>query len=152
LPFFCLLFALFTLGVAIKTQQVFPPQRKTEVIKVTLSIEVGREGTASIAKKLDSPSKEGWVTVATRKQRQSISSGGYDPATRKTVSWNVTAAEVDVEPEKEAQVVHDARYYDIFNIVDLDEITLLAIHHKQLTEFANVSAGIGGRFDNTTEY
>jgi hypothetical protein len=28
LPFFCLLFALSTLGVAIKAQQVFPPQRK----------------------------------------------------------------------------------------------------------------------------
>ncbi len=28
LPFFCLLFALSTLGVAIKAEQVFPPQRK----------------------------------------------------------------------------------------------------------------------------
>jgi hypothetical protein len=28
LPFFCLLFASSTLGVAIKVQQVFPPQRK----------------------------------------------------------------------------------------------------------------------------
>ncbi len=28
LPFFCLLFALSTLGVAIKAQRVFPPQRK----------------------------------------------------------------------------------------------------------------------------
>ncbi len=28
LPIFCLLFALSTLGVAIKAQQVFPPQRK----------------------------------------------------------------------------------------------------------------------------
>jgi hypothetical protein len=42
------------------------------------------------------------------------------------VSWNVTALEVDVEiveTETDALVIHP---YDIFNIVDLSEIALLA--------------------------
>ncbi len=33
LPFVCFLFVLFTLGVAIKVQQVFPPQRKIKTDK-----------------------------------------------------------------------------------------------------------------------
>ena len=42
-------------------------------------------------------------------------------------------------------------YYDIFNVVDLSEIALLAMHHMQSTEFANIGAGTGGRFKNTKE-
>jgi hypothetical protein len=42
-------------------------------------------------------------------------------------------------------------YYDIFNVVDLSEIALLAMHHIQCTEFANVGAGIDGGFENTKE-
>ncbi len=87
------------------------------------------------------------MTVTMKKGRQSILPGHYDPATGKTVSWNVTALEVDVETETEALVVQG--YYDVFNGVDVSEITLLAMHHMQNTEFANVSAGIGGRFKNT---
>ncbi len=68
------------------------------------------------------------------------------------MSWNVTAADIDVEAETEALVVQDKRYYDIFNIVDKDEIALSAIHHKELTEFANnVGAGMGGGVENTKE-
>ena len=37
-------------------------------------------------------------------------------------------------------------YYDIFNVVDLREIALLAMHHMHCTEFANLDAGIGGGF------
>ncbi len=65
------------------------------------------------------------------------------------MSWNVTAVEVDVETETEALVIQG--YYDIFNVVDLIEITLLAMHHMQNTDFANVGAGVGGRFKNTKE-
>jgi len=61
----------------------------------------------------------------------------------------VTASEVDVATETEA--VKDARYYDMFNVVDLDEILLLAMHHMQTSEFANVGAGVGGGFENTKE-
>jgi hypothetical protein len=70
------------------------------------------------------------VTVTTKKGRQSIPPGHYDPATGKTVSWNVTALEIDVETvetETEALVVQG--YNDIFNVVDLSEIALLAMHH-----------------------
>jgi hypothetical protein len=91
------------------------------------------------------------MTVTTKKGRQSIPPGRYDLASGKTVSWNVTASEVDVETvetETEALVVQG--YYDIFNVVDLIEIAFLAMHHMQSTEFANVSAGIGGSFENTT--
>ena len=59
-----------------------------------------------------------------------------------TVSWNVTAVEVDVETKTKAQVVRDAGYYDIYNVVGVDEIAVSAIHHKQLIEFANVGASI----------
>ncbi len=115
-----------------------------EVIKVVLPNSLQRGGTRAITKTQDSQSKEGWVTVTTKKGRQSISPGHYDPATKKTVSWNVTASEVDVETEIESLMVQG--YYDIFNIVDLNEIALLAMHHMQITEIANVSAGIGGGF------
>jgi hypothetical protein len=59
--------------------------------------------------KTDSPSKEGWMTVTTKKGRQSIPPGRYDLATGKTVSWNVTASEVDVATETEALVVNSLR-------------------------------------------
>jgi hypothetical protein len=61
-----------------------------------------------VAKTQDSTSKEGWMTVTTKKGRRSIPPGRYDPASGKTVSWNVTASEVDVETvetETEALVV-----------------------------------------------
>ncbi len=87
------------------------------------------------------------MTVTTKKGRQSIPPGRYDPATGKTVSWNVTASEVDVATE----TVKETGYYDQFNIVDPDEVSLLAIHHMQTSELANVGAGIGGGFENTKE-
>ena len=120
----------------------------TEIIKIGLPISLGREGTEGVAK-TDSPIKEGWVTVTTKKGRQSILPGRYDPATGKTVSWNVTASKVDVVTETEA--VKDAGYYDMFNVVDLDEVLLLAMHHMQTSEFANIGAGVGGGFENTKE-
>jgi carbonic anhydrase len=51
-----------------------------------------------------------WMTVTTKKGRQSIPPGRYDPATGKTVSWNVTASEVNVATETEALVVKDTGY------------------------------------------
>ena len=52
------------------------------------------------------------MTVTMKKGRQSIPPGRYDPTTGKTVSWNVTASDVDVATETEA--VKDAGYYDMF--------------------------------------
>jgi hypothetical protein len=57
-----------------------------EVIKVALPNSLEREGAAIVAKTHDSPSKEGWMTVTTKKGRQSIPPGHYDPASGKTVS------------------------------------------------------------------
>jgi hypothetical protein len=57
----------------------------TEVIKIVFPNSLGREGTEAVAK-TDSLSKEGWVTVTTKKGRQSTPPGHYDPATGKTVS------------------------------------------------------------------
>ncbi len=91
------------------------------------------------------------MTVTTKKGIQIIPPGCYDLATGKTISWNVSAADLDVETETEALVVHDKGYYDIFNIVDIDEIALSTIHHTELREFANVGAGMGGGFENTKE-
>jgi hypothetical protein len=123
----------------------------TKVIKVALPNSLEKEVMAIVAKTQDSPSKEGWMTVTTKKGRQSIPPGHYDPASGKTVSWNVTASEVDVETvETETEALVVQVYYDIFNVA-VSEIALLAMHHMQSTEFANVSAGVGGRFENTKE-
>jgi hypothetical protein len=76
----------------------------------------------------------------------------YDPATGKTVSWNVTGSEVDVETaETRSDALVVKGYYNIINIVDLREIALSVMHHMQCTEFANVGTGVGGRFENTRE-
>ncbi len=62
----------------------------------------------------------------------------------------MTASEVNVETETEALAVQTG-YYDMFNVVDYNEVALLAMHHMQNLEFTNVSAGVGGGFDNTKE-
>ncbi len=108
----------------------------TEVIKVRFPDSIGGEGMATGIKMQDSLSKEGWVIVTTKQGRQCIPPGRYDWATGKTVSRNVTAADVDVETKIEAIVVKDKEYCDIFNVVDMDEIALSAIHHKEIMEFA----------------
>jgi len=92
------------------------------------------------------------MTITTKKGRQSIPPSRYDPATGKTVSWNVTASNVDVETETEALVVKEKGYYDMFNVVDSTEVAILAMHHMQILEFANVGAGVGGGFENTKEH
>jgi len=71
----------------------------TEVMKIVFPNSLEREGMEAVAE-TDSPRKEGWVTVTTKKGRQSIPPGRYDPATEKTVSWNVAVSEVDVTTER----------------------------------------------------
>ena len=61
----------------------------TEVIKVVLPNSLGKEGMGAVTETSDSPSKEVWMTATTKKGRQSIRLGHYDPA-RKTFSWSVT--------------------------------------------------------------
>ncbi len=39
-------------------------------------------------------------------------------------------------------MVKETGYYDMFNVVDLNEVSLLAMHHTQNLEFANVGAGV----------
>ena len=39
-------------------------------------------------------------------------------------------------------MVKEIGYYDMFNVADLNEVSLLAMHHTQNSEFANVGAGI----------
>jgi len=121
-----------------------------EIIKIGLPNSLGREGTEAVAK-TDSPSKEGWMTITTKKGRQSIPPGHYDLATGKTVVWNVTASKVNVATEPEVLVVKDAGYYDMFNVVDLDEVSLLAMHHMHTLEIANMGAGIGDGLKYTKE-
>jgi len=81
----------------------------TEVMKIVFPNSLGREGMEAVTK-TDSLRKEGWVTVTTKKGRQSIPPGRYDPATGKTVSWNVAASEVDVTTETEALLVKETGY------------------------------------------
>ena len=47
----------------------------TEVIKVALPNPLERNDVTVVAETLDSPSKEGWMTVTTKKGRQSIPPG-----------------------------------------------------------------------------
>ncbi len=100
-----------------------------------------------VAETPNSLSNEGWVAVATKKGRKSIPMGWYDPASGKTVKWNVTATDVDLDIEKVSQAV----YYDIFNVVDQDEITLTSVHHNMCFEVVNIGAGVGGGFFNMQE-
>jgi hypothetical protein len=51
----------------------------------------------------------------------------------------------------EIKKVSLAEYYDVFNITDLNEITLASVHHKMHMEVANVGAGAGGGFENKQE-
>jgi hypothetical protein len=117
----------------------------TEVMKVMLPDSTGWEGMVVDAKP-NSSSKKGWETV-TRRGRKSIPTGQYNPLTGKTVTWNVTATEVDLDIEKVSQ----AGYYNIFNITDQDEITHALVHHKMCFKVGNVGAGVGGGFVNTQE-
>jgi hypothetical protein len=74
--------------------------------------------------------------------------------TGKTVTWNVTATEVDLDIKKVSQDIEkvlQAGYYNIFIITDQDEISLASLHHKMYLEVANVGAGVGGGFENTKE-
>jgi hypothetical protein len=52
----------------------------TEIIKIVLPNSLEREGMEAVTK-TDSLSKEGWVTVTTKKGRQSIPPARYDPST-----------------------------------------------------------------------
>jgi hypothetical protein len=86
----------------------------TEVIKVMLPNSMRWEGKETVAETPNSSSKEGWVTVTIKKGRKSIPMGQYDPASGKTVKWNVTAIAVDLDID----TVSQTGYYNIFNVVD----------------------------------
>jgi hypothetical protein len=90
---------------------------------------------------------EGWEIITTKRGQKSNPTGRYGPLSGKTVTWNVTATEVDQDIEKVSQ----ARHYNIFNLVDQDEITLTSVHHKMYFKVANVGAGVGGGFVNTQD-
>jgi hypothetical protein len=120
----------------------------TEVIKVTLPNTMGWEGKVKDTETHETPNssnKEGWETVTAKHGQESIATRRYDPLIGKTVTWNVTAIDVNQDIEKVSQ----ARHYDIFNVIDQDEITLTSVHHN--FKVANVGAGVGGGFINTQE-
>ncbi len=108
---------------------------------------MGGEGMDTVAETPNSSSKERWVTVTTKKGRKSILTEWYDPVPGKTAKWNVTAIDVDLDIEKMAQ----AGYYNIFKVVDQDEIILTWVHHNMCFEVANIGAGMGGGFVNMQE-
>ncbi len=59
----------------------------------------------------------------------------------------MTATDVDQDIEKVSQ----AGCYDIFNVLDQDEITLTLVHHIIYFKVANVGAGVGSGFINMQE-
>jgi hypothetical protein len=119
----------------------------TEVMKVTLPNYDSGEGKTTNAVTPKPSSKEGWMTVTTRKGRQVTPPSRYDPATGKMVTWNVTATEVDIEVKKTVNM----GYYDIFNVTDNAEVTTIAVNHNLFAKLANAGAGVGGGFANTQE-
>ena len=73
--------------------------------------------------------------------------GGYDPVSEKTVKWNVTAIDVNLD----IGTVSQNGYYKIFNVVDQDEIILTLLHHNLCFEITNIGASMGSWFVNTQE-
>jgi hypothetical protein len=115
----------------------------TEVIKITLPNTMGWEGKVTDTETHETPNssnKEGWEIVTIKRGQKGVLTGRYNPSSGKTVTWNVTATEVDQDNEKVSQ----ARHYDIFNVVDQDEITLTLVDHNMYFKVANVGAGVGG--------
>jgi hypothetical protein len=122
----------------------------TEVIKIMLPNTMGWEGKVTDTEKHETPNssnKEGWDIVTTKDGQKSIPTGWNNPLSEKIVMWNVTATEVNLDIENVSQAGH----YDIFNIVDQDEITLTLAHHKMYFKVANVGTGVSGEFINMQE-
>ncbi len=59
----------------------------------------------------------------------------------------MTATDVNQDIEKVSQAGH----YNIFNVIDQDEIALTSVHHNMYFEVAIVGAGVGGGFINMQE-
>ena len=53
--------------------------------------------------------------------------------------------------DRDIEKVSQTGYYNIFNIVDQDEIILTLVHHNMSLEVANIGAGMGSRFVNMQE-
>ncbi len=139
--------ALPVIAIPITNNVSDEDMKVTKVIKVTLPNYDNGVGKTASAETPESSSKEGWVTVTTRKGRQVNPTCWYDPATGKTVTWNVMATEVDIDIKKTV----DTGYYDVFNVNDHNEITTIAVNQNLFFEFTNIGAGVGGGFVNTQE-
>ncbi len=50
--------------------------------------------------------------------------------------------------DQDIEKVSQAGHYDIFKLVDQDEITLTWVHHKMYFKVANFGAGVGSGFIN----
>ncbi len=118
-----------------------------EVIKVMLPNYDSGEGKITNTETPESSSEEGWVKVTTRAGRQVTQPCWYDPATGKTVTWNVTATEVDIDVKKTVNM----GYYDVFKVTDIKEVTSIAVNHNLFGKLANVGAGVGYGSVNTQE-
>ena len=134
----------------------------TEVIKVMYPNYSSMEDKTTKAETLKASSEEGWSTVTMKRGRQVTAPGHYDPATRKTVTWNMTVTEVAVDSEKseekneekneeKSEETVNTGYYDIFKVTDRDEIATIAVNRNLYYELANVGASIDGGFENTQE-
>jgi hypothetical protein len=67
--------------------------------------------------------------------------GCYDPASGKTVKWNVSSIDVDLEID----TVSQTGCYGIFDVVDQDEIILTWLHHNLCFEVSTlVQAWVAG--------
>jgi hypothetical protein len=55
------------------------------------------------------------------------------------------------EESQDIEKVSQTGYYNIFSVVDQDEITFTLVHDKMYFEVANVGAGVGGGFINMQE-
>jgi hypothetical protein len=69
----------------------------------------------------------------------------YNPSTGKAVQWTVIVT-VSVDDKNKVTT----NYYEILGI-NKRELEVLQNNHKELIEYVNVGAGIGGGFTNTLE-
>ncbi len=105
-----------------------------------------REGTISDKSSSEKGEDSGWIVHRTCYGHPTgLKSGMCNPSTGKAVQWTDIAT-VSVNDKNKVTT----NYCDVLGI-DKHELEVLQNNHKEMIEYVNFGAGIGGGFTNTLE-